>query len=257
MTDQQLTPDLVLQQLKTRGFESGGFRSPLRHFRAKLDSITGAMVQRGNMPQSRLEVSYNFSELEVFVSVEPYPNPIAQISIMHSSRKQSAMGVLGASMDKILNASLGENTPQEQAKNQDALIGIVQEWKVTTGHMMPVRDDQGEWKETPRECWEVVYAEGFGGTPFSGIAGSVNQPQQPAAVGVTAAPPSGETPVQRAINLLDGKTQQQWNSIVFQDALVKGDSALVNSVITGQFLPPLEESGIVTKDADGVYHKTI
>lgn len=257
MADQILTQEQVLAQLKTRGFETGGFRSPLRHFRGKLDSITGAMVQRGQMPQPRLEVSYNFSDVEVFESTEPYPFPVAQVSLMHSTRKQSAMGVLGDSMDKILNADLDENAPQEKAKNQDALINVVQEWKVTPGHMMPDRDEQGKWTEAPRECWEVVYAEGYGGTPHSGVA--VEEPAeelaQALAKGKAAPKPAGETPTQRAISLLDGKTQQQWNNTVFQDAMVKGDPQLVNSIITGQFLGPLEEAGVVTKDADGIYHK--
>ena len=200
-------------------------------------------MQRGQMPQARLEVTYNFSEVETFLATEPYPFPIAQISIMHSNRTKSGMGVLGASMDRLLNTDLDENTPQEQAKNQDILIGVMQEWKVTPGHMMWDNDLQ---KETPRESWEVVWAEGFGGTPCSGVA----EPTP------TKAPTTGgETPVQRAINLLDGKTQQEWNNVVFQDTVVKNDTALVNSMITGQFLPPLEQSGVVTKDDDGVYHK--
>ena len=241
MIDQVIPQEQVLAQLKTRGFETGSFRSPLRHFRGKLDSITGSMVQRGNMTQAKLEIAYNLSDIEVFESTEPYPFPITQITVMHNNKDKSAMGVLGASMDKIINAGVDANTPQQQALNQDTLIGKVQEWKVTQGHLMPDKDKAGKWTETPREAWEVVWVEGMGGTPHSGIAA----PTQIAA----------ETPVQRAIKLLEGKTQQQWNNIVFQDAMVKGDSGLVNSIITGQFLPPLEESGVVSKDANGVYHK--
>ena len=241
MIDQVIPQEQVLAQLKTRGFETGGFRSPLRHFRGKLDSITGSMVQRGNMTQAKLEIAYNFSDIEVFESTEPYPFPITQITVMHNNKDKSAMGVLGASMDKIINAGVDANTPQQQALNQDTLIGKVQEWKVTPGHMMPDKDEAGKWTETPREAWEVVWVEGMGGTPYSGIAA----PTQIAT----------ETPTQRAIKLLEGKTQQQWNNIVFQDAMVKGDSGLVNSIIIGQFLPPLEESGVVSKDANGVYHK--
>ena len=248
MADQVISQQEVLAQLRTRGFETGGFRTPLRWFRGKLDSITGAMVQRGNMPQARLEVSYNFSDVEVFESTEPYPFPVAQVSLMHSTRAKSGMGALGASMDKILNVGLDENTPQQQAKNQDFLIGKVQEWRITGGHLMPDRDGAGNWTEVPREAWEVVYVEGIGGTPHSGVA-------QPATAQPTPQPTTGETPIQRAINLLDGKTQQQWNNMVFQDLAVKGDTGLINNIITGQFLPPLEEAGIVTKDADGVYHK--
>jgi len=244
MTDQVIPQEQVLAQLKTRGFETGSFRSPLRHFRGKLDSITGSMVQRGQMAQPRLEIAYNLSDIEVFESTEPYPFPIAQMTIMHSNRDKSAMGVLGASMDKIINAGVGANTPQQQARNQDALIGKVQEWKVTPGHMMPGRDEDGKWTETPREAWEVVWVEGMGGTPHSGVAAQEVPTEK-----------VSETPIQRAINLLDGRTQQQWNNVVFQDAAVKGNSELVNSIITGQFLPSLKESGVINKDANGVYHK--
>lgn len=247
MSDQQVIPqEQLMAQLKTRGFESGGFRSPLRHFRGKLDSITGSMVQRGNMTQAKLEIAYSLSDVEVFESTEPYPFPIAQITVMHSNRDKSAMGVLGASMDKILNAGLDSNTPQQQAKNQDALVGKVQEWKVTPGHLMPDKDEAGKWTETPREAWEVVWVEGMGGTPHSGVFAQLAQP---------AAKPTGETSMQRAIKLLDGKTQQQWNNVVFQDAVVKSDTGLVNSIINGQFLAPLEESGVISKDTNGVYHK--
>ena len=250
---QVIPQEQLLAQLKTRGFESGGFRSPLRHFRGKLDSITGSMVQRGNMTQAKLEIAYNLSDIEVFESTEPYPFPIAQITVMHSNRDKSAMGVLGVSMDKIINAGLNANTPQQQARNQDALIGKVQEWKVTQGHLMPDKDEAGKWTETPREAWEVVWVEGMGGTPHSGVAALAQVVGTPTKI--TPTTPTGETPMQRAISLLDGKTQQQWNNVIFQDAMIKGDSGLVNSIITGQFLAPLEESGVVSKDANGVYHK--
>jgi hypothetical protein len=235
-----LTPEQVLAQLRTRGFETGGFRSPLRHFRGKLNSITGSMVQRGQMPAAKLEVSYNFSNVEVIESTEPYPFPIAQISLIHSNRVKSAMGVLGASIDKVINAGLDENAPQEKVKNQDYLVGKVQEWKVTPGHMMWDADQK---VETARECWEVISVVGVGSVPT--VAGQ------------SVAPTAGTTtPVQRAIELLDGKTLQQWNNMVFQDPIVRaGGGDLVNSIINGEFIPPLEAAGIISKDENGIYHK--
>jgi hypothetical protein len=56
------------------------------------------------------------------------------------------------------------------------------------------------------------------------------------------------------MNLLDGKTQQEWNNVVFQDPLVKGDPELSNSIIQGTFIPPLEAANLVTKDTDGRFH---
>ena len=245
MSDQPMSQEQVLAQLRTRGYETGGFKSPLRHFRGKLESITGAMVQRGTMAAAKLEVCYNFSDLEVFESASPYPFPVAQITMMHSIRDKSAMGVLGASMDKLVNAGLDSNTPQTQARNQDVLIGLMQEWRITGGHMMWDNDKK---EETPRDCWEVVWAEDLGGTPNSGVA--------PASAGTPAAP-NGESASQRALKLLDGKTQAQWNNVVFQDTVVKGDPVLVNSIIQGEFIVTAEEAGLVTKDADGIYHTVV
>lgn len=246
-----LTPEQVLEQLRVRGYETGGFRSPLRHFRGLLTSITGSMVQRGTMPQARLEVLYNFDKVEVFASSEPYPFPVAQVNVMHNTRIKSAMGVLGASMDKIINAGIDENTPQDQVKNQDFLVDKIQEWKVTSGHMM-WNADVGQ--ETPRESWEVVYVEGVGGTPHSGVAQTVVETLTvPASAPVATS--TTVTPAQQALDLLDGKTQQQWNNIVFQDPLVKSSPELINSIIQGTFIPPMEASGMVTKDENGIYHK--
>lgn len=241
-----LTQEQVLAQLRTRGFETGGFRSPLRWFRGKMDTITGSMVQRGNMTQPRLEVLYNFSELEVFETTEPYPSPITQINIMHSTRDKSAMGVLGRSMDKLINVDVDENMPQAQTKNQDFLQGRVQEWKVTPGHMMW---DADKGQETPRECWEVVYIEGIGGAPHSGVA-TVGAASQPVAAPIS----TGIAPAQQAMNLLDGKTQQEWNTAIFQDPLVRGDGALIQKIIGNQFIPDLEATGLITKDENGIYH---
>lgn len=245
ITAQPLPVEQVMGQLKTRGFESGGFRSPLRDFWGTLTGITGAMVQRGQMQQARLEVSYNFDGVEVMESTEPYPFPIAQISVMHNNRAQSAMGVLGKSIDTIINAGVDENAPQEQVKNQDSLIGKRQHWKVTGGHMMY---DVEKKQETPRDCWELVEVEGMASAPTSkAVAGAASTP--------TITPSKAETPTQRAMSLLDNRTLQQWNNEVFKDTVVKaGGGDLINTIIQGTFVSTLEASGLVTKDANGVYH---
>ena len=248
MAETTLPSEQVLAQLKTREFESG-FRSPLQHFRGKLDSITGSMVQRGNMPQPKLEVYYNFSGIEVFKSTEPYQSPVAQMNIMLSTRAKSNMGVLGKSIDKIINASLNENAPQAQGKNQDFLVGKVQEWKATPGHMMWDNDKQ---METPRDAFEVVYVEGVGGTPYSGAAESATS--QPDSAAPAQAVGAGISSKQQALKLLDGITVQEWNNLVFTDPLVKADPDLTVSIVQGTFLPPLEADGTVTKDENGVYH---
>lgn len=260
MPGTELTQEQVLGQLRTRGFSRGG-GSPLRWFRGKLDRITGAMDMVGNMTEARLRINYNFSEVEVFDSTEPYTAPVAQILIWHSSSPTSGMGALGKSMDKIINADVDENTPQDQVKNQDFLIGRVQEWKFTPGHMVYDRDARAS---VPTECWEVVYVEGVGGTPHSGVAieAEPEVASAPAPVAKVAtkpvakkAPATKVTPNQQALNLLVGKTQQQFNNVVFQDPLVKSSPDLVMEIVNGTFISSLEDAGVVVKDENGVYSK--
>ena len=258
MTD--LSAEQVYSMLRTRGFSAGGFRSPLRWFRGTLTGIRGTMEQFGQMQEARLQIHYDFQkgDLEVFESTEPYQAPVAQISIWHSNSPTSAMGVLGKSIDNIINAGVDDTAPQEQVKNQDFLLNKVQEWKVTPGHPVFNRDANSS---VPTDCWEVVFVEGVGGTPYSGVTVPSPAPAaQPTAAPTTApaaAAPTGVTAVQQAINLLDGKTQQQWNNVVFQDPIVKtGGGDLVNYILSGEFVGSMEAAGVITKDENGVYHKT-
>lgn len=233
----------LLGKLKTRGFETGFQRTPLREFIGRLDSITSAMVERFQPP--RLEVLYNFSELEVIQSTEPYQFPIAQISLMHSNRDKSVMGYFGASVDRVVNAEFYDkdgkpvDPPAGQlVKGQGYLIGKVLHMKLTPGH--PIWDKESGL-EKPRECWELTEIVGEA-SPTKAQAGTA-----PASGGVI-------TPVQRALQILDGKTLQQFNNEVFKDSVCKADADLVGSIINNQFIPPLESTGMVTKDADGVFH---
>lgn len=236
-----MTPDEVLAQLRTRGFEKGFQRTPLREFKGKLESITGGMVDRFTPP--RLEILLNFEELSDVVATEPYPFPIAQISIMQSVRESSFWGVFGTSVDKIINAGIAVDAPPEQVKQIAHLIGQRLHLKITGGHMMW---DAQKGEETPRECWELVAV--VGEAPVAGAA-----PPAPAAPGAIP-----ETKIvgatQRALQLLEGKTEQDWYQTVFQDPAVKADAALVDSILARTFLSPLETLGTIFKDDNGIYH---
>ncbi len=227
----------VLAQLITRGFETGGkFGWPVQEFKGKLDTISGAMVQFGSMTQPKLEVRYNFSDVLVIRAREPYPSPIGQVAIMFSKADKSGMGVLGKSLDKVINTGEDPSTPQERVKNWDLVVGKVHHWSQTMGHLM--------WdgkQETPREAWEVMSVEGMGSAV---VPGAVATPGAPVAV----------SPAAQALSLLNGKSLQDWNNIVFQDPLVKGDGTLTGNIIDGSFMTNALGSGLVTVDENGIHH---
>jgi len=242
-----LAPEQLNEFLNIRGLSQGVYGTPLRYFRCKLDKINGSMDRVGNMQESRLRLTYTFSELEVFQSIEPYNAPIGQVQVWYSNSPTSAMGALRKSIDRIVNMGVPDDAPNERIKvrSQDFLVGKVQEWKITPGHPVYNRDAKGT---VPTDCWEVTWIEGIGGIPYSGTAQEVSAPAAP-----------GITPSQQAMRLLDGKTQQEWNNIVFQDTLVKsssekGDTSLINDIINGRFIPSLKDAGLVTKDDNGIFH---
>lgn len=277
MADEQqqsvpMTPEEVLAQLKTRGFEDGFQRTVLRHFKGKLTSIGGNMVTRFKPP--RMEVVYNFEEIDVIKSTEPYLFPVAQITIMYSNRKQSGMGVLGMSIDKIINVGEdGEPLPStvpggidedghpcEMAnpdlKMQDYLIGKVQEWQMTPGHMLwdgNAKDaEHPKGQEMPKECWELISVEGeeTQALPKSKATTKATTKAAPK----TATKPSAKGAMARALELLEGKTEQEFYQAVFSDPVAKSDGALVTRIIAREFIAPLMEARQVMMSEDKVYH---
>lgn len=237
----ELSQDQVLAQLKTRGFEEGFQRTPLRDFWGVLDSYGGDMRegQRGAF----LVVLYNFKEVEVIESIEPYTSPIAQVEISHSSRAKSRMGYWGESVDKIINTGIDPEVPQEQVKNQDYLLGKRCHLKLTPGHMIFNVDAK---EERPNDCWTLMEVAG------EATSASVTATAAPAATPAPTAPV--KTATQAALEALDGKTEQEWHQEVFTNSIVKANQSIVNAIIGRTFLPDLETAGVVTKGEDGIYH---
>ncbi|MFA5384165.1 MAG: hypothetical protein WC364_05800 [Eubacteriales bacterium] len=228
-----LSQEEVLSQLKTRGYEEGFQRTPLRDFWGVLEGYTGEMRSGQNAPY--LVVIYTFNSVEVIESTEPYTMPTAQLEIPHSAKAKTKMGYWGDSIDKIINAGVPLDVPQDQAKNQDYLLGKMGRYKLMPGNM--IWNTQAR-EERPVECWKLIeLREGTG--PIAGT------PTTPGA--------QAESSILLALKLLDGKTEQQWHQEVFVNPIVKADSALVNNIISRQFLKPFELAGTVTKDAKGIY----
>ncbi len=254
----ELTQDQVLAQLRTRGFEEGFQRTPLRDFWGILTSIGGDMRDGDRGPY--LVILYNYGEVEVIETIEPYTSPIAQVEITASSKARSAMGYWGASLDRVINAGVPPEVLQEQVKNQDSLVGKKLHLKLTPGHMVP-RKQGDQWENIAIDCWELLEVAGEG-APAPTVA-PTPAPAANTGARVEAAPAPVPTPTpaapvvsaaQQALKLLHGKNDQQWHQSVFVDPVVKADAGIVKSIIDKTFLPPMIEMGVVTKDdTTGIY----
>jgi len=236
-----LTQEQILAQLQTRGFESGFQATPLRDFWGNLTSITGEMRsgQRGAFAVSL----YNFGEVEVLLSTEPYTSPVAQLEIPVSKSAKSKMGYWGDSIDNLINPGIDKSVPQNapNIKGQGYLIGKRLHVALTPGHPIGFRDDAtGRWEDRPQDCWNLLEVQGEGTPTKAGPS--------PSAVGSTAVDATT-----LALSMLNGKTLQQWHQEVFGNSTVKTDTKLINLIISGQFISGLEGAGKVSKDANGVY----
>ena len=235
-----LTQEQILAQLQTRGFESGFQATPLRDFRGNLTSITGEMRsgQRGVFAVSL----YNFNEVDPITSTEPYTSPVAQLEIPVSKAAKSKMGYWGESIDNLINPGIDKSVPQNTpgVKGQGYLVGKRLHVALTPGHPVPYRDDAtGKWEDRPQDCWVLLEIQGGDGSPQVSTTGAA----KPTKVDATAL----------ALDLLDGKTLQQWHQEVFGNPAIKIDTKLINLIISGQFISGLETAGKISVDAKGVY----
>jgi hypothetical protein len=240
-----MTPEELLNNLKTRGFEESGFaETPLQEFISTLTNITPEVIAPkpgGKSFNPFTKVMYNFQDgdLEVLATKEAYPMPVCQIGISHSTKKNSAMYYFGTSVDRIINAGVPDDAPADQVKGQSFLIGKRLHMKQVP-HTFSVKQKDSTYADEVKQTWELV--EIMGMSRPTNIATST----QPKAA-------SGITPTQQALTLLNGKTETAWYQEVFKDTLVKSQPALMNSIINKQFLPAFVASGAAILGADGKY----
>jgi hypothetical protein len=200
----------VTDMLTTRGLKDG-FGTPLQEFIGLLDSYSTRKDEKFN----KLRVTFNFKDIKVIKSSEPYNFPIAPIDINFSEHKKSNWGVFSGSANKFMPDN--EDLPWLKGKRVHMAL--------TPGHDFG-KDKEG--KPMIRDCWEVV--------GIDGVSGKV-------------------PPEERVIEILDGKTDVQFNQIALTDPILKSAPGIMDSLVNQTLLPALETQGKITKDAAGVWHK--
>lgn len=216
-----------------RGLQESGQRSgyPLVKFSGVLDSYYD---EEDNF--SNTQVHLNFTDMEVEEAVEPYPFPIAELTVKYSNYKRSGWGIFAESLAKCLGDD--EDLPD--------LIGRKVTMAYTQGHDMgfkdknwqaEVDDDGNATNESERPnvviaAWEVIAVDGVG-------AGT-----------------AGVSPYDRLIELLDGKTRAEFNKAALSDPLIKAQGvAYIKAQITSRvFVSDAIKDGLFTEDENGVFH---
>lgn len=219
------------------------FRPPLVRFRGILKEEP-VLVDREFDGRKSQQVQFNFTDLVVIESNEPYLFPIATITLRYdpNNRTGNAWDVFKKSMYKAFG-------DEDYGSMLDRLVGKEQEWWYGDCEMrMPPPDDSDEppgpdgrpvWKMRPTKAWQIVSIEG------------VTKPANTNGKGLNEA----------LVELLDGKTRVEFQAALFspEGNALKAYGAehgkAVEAASQQKLLPMLEAMNLVTVDADGVYHK--
>ena len=227
----------MVQEKMSMDRPTGG-DTPLRRFKGVLDSLK--LDQRTSRDGSSYAVAiFNFKDLEVLDSTEPFPFPIAIIGVGYKPPKQSR----GGTKWDALAGSLRKLMPQ--GPDPDLLVGKMQEW-VQVEHSLrgALQDDEGHplmdgstppkqlWGEVPTLCWTIASVEGLG---------SVQEADDDFNAYLVA--------------LADGKTEPKFYEVALTDSKVMSRPNIVEAIIGRKLLDTLKEMGLLTRDAEGFLHK--
>ena len=195
--------------------------TPLRKFYGVLDSYP-----HEDTGFERTRVNLNFASIEVLQAEAPYNLPTATISINLSNKKNSSWGIFSESLNELIPED--EDLPFCVGKRIGMVMGDGQEGR-------PERHKFGVNRETQEDiiasCWQVFE-----------VAGAVKGAKQMSAK-------------DKLIDMLDGKTMQEHSTLALADPLVRQSEELQTAIMNKSFYTGLEQAGMFTKDAQGVYHK--
>ncbi len=225
---------------KIDNFEGGN--SPLLHFRGRLlqhivEQRHFEASERGAARDS-VGFKFNFGELVVIDSREPYTLPIAEIKIPYSEREETRWAVFAKSFRDMV--------PAELRTGDDPLAvldGKMQEWQWKRGRLrQALQDDNGDpivgadgkqrWGVVEAETWQLVSVDGIGG--------------------------SGPTLMEQILDFANGHTQDEINNEVYMRMAWKGLPGFqeaATAVGDRTLLPGFVAAGKLTLGADGKYQK--
>ena len=228
--------DKNLFRFAGRELAGGGDRTPLTEFTGKLTSWD---VAKSQFDATIHNIVFKFEGVQV-ISVQegsgPYPFDHAEISIKHSGSERSGFGMLVSSMDKALGAT-------KQQSDLDKYVG--QEWHFRTERFNWGRIPGSTVADENGDTWGNIWiAELAGVTASTFVEAPVKEPVITEAL----------TPEEKALALLDGKTQSEWIPEVVQDTEIQQDMALFQSIMSNQWLASKIASGAVTQDDQDRFH---
>ncbi len=213
-----------------------GGDTPLRHFKGVLSELKLDQRQ-SNDGRSYAVALFNFTDLDVLESTDPFPFPIAQIGISYKPPAKSRGGTKWEAFAASLRKLMPTNPDPEELK------GKAQEWRqlerplrsaLTDEEGMPVMDGNNKqlWGDVPTLCWTVISVEGLG---------SVEE--------------ADDNFNAFLVDLADGKTEQKFYEVALTNSQVTARPNIVEAITGRKLLDTLKEMKLIERDAEGILHK--
>ena len=216
---------------------------PLIRFRGMLKECTPMAYTPEDNPgaKPRMSLKFDFTDITVVETMEPYSFPITTITVPYSDRAETRWAAWAKSLKLLV--------PSEEVQkfNQpfEVLVGKVQEWAWAPAKLrMGLQDENNEpildavgkqkWGVVDADAWQIISVEGYGSA-----GGGVNIHDL-------------------IIEYLDGKTDKDFMQWLYTDQSIKsvpGQSAAVEAQSERKLLPMLIQAGKLTQDAEGIYHR--
>lgn len=223
--------------------------NPLVHFKGILKEYKSVPGAAGGRQWTNIE--FNFTDVDVIESLEPYLFPIATITIKYTKpgdRGRPGQGnkweVLAASLRKLLGAEADIRK----------LAGKAQEWHLLPGTLRlplqdedgtpkmeedaegnPVLDDAGNqrqaWGDVVQGCWQLVALEGVG---------SVEEVDTEF--------------MAHLCGLAEGKDERGFYEAAFADPKVTAKPETVQAITDRKLLQTLLDAGRLSRGADNILH---
>lgn len=198
-----------------RNLEPAGEFQPLREFKGVLEKIESSHDEEYNTTHMHL----HFTDVDVIESEEPYDFPIASIRFPYNLKVGTRWGIFSNTVTSFLE------------DNQDIsdLVGCNLHMKMGIHKLWHGR----ERKRTDQLAWELIGVEG---TP---IPGTVKEESNA---------------MNRALEILDGKTIQKFNSESLKDPIIRGDPEVSKAITDKVFAETMLAEGVVIIDEEGIHH---
>ena len=225
---------------------------PLRKFTGILDSMPREPVTYGQGESARRSerVTLCFRDIEVIETIEPYNLPTFTFSMSLSNRKKSRWGVFGVSLNAVLDQQYTPEQldpvnpnyvkPSARMDIKDCInkrLGLVVADGEEGRPQPPILYDGRADEDKPTPAWTVYMVEGVGVIGMQGV-----------------------TPIEKAMQILDGKTQAEFNSAALADPVIQGDAQLLQAITmpvsaANSFTTVMLTTGQFTKDDQDIFHR--